>query len=345
MTDNIRINTRVLSGALTGVQRYVYELSSRIGNELEPVSPNNGLNGLLGHAWEQLVLPMHLRGKLLWSPSNTGPVLVEKQVLTLHDVNPLDNPQWVSKNFARLYRLLLPVLLGRVRKIITVSEFTKSRILYHFPNLETRIDVTPLAADQRFIAVNPSLVSAVKSKLNLPSGRYFLALGSLEPRKNLHRLLLAWERLLPHLPDDIWLVCVGGKGSERVFGDFVLQNIPRKVFFAGHVDDVYLPSIYSGAIASIYLSLYEGFGLPPLEAMSCGSPVIASNLASIPEVVGGAGLLVDPYNIDEIIEAILKISRDESLRSNLRQNGLERSQHFSWDKTALQTINILNSCI
>ena len=335
-------NSRVLSNNLTGVQRYILEVSARMGKDVELISPSKLKQGIGGHLWEQLILPYRVKNNLLWSPSNTGPMFLENQVLTLHDVNPLDNPQWVSKNFSKLYRFIIPKLVKNVRRIITDSEFSKCRIIHHFPASYSKIDVVPLATDSRFKPTLDNNIQELFSNLDIPVGRYFVALGSIEPRKNLSRLLAAWKKILPILPDDINLILVGALGKKSVFGDYDLGNLSERIFFTGHIDDVYLPSIYSGALGSVYISLYEGFGLPPLEAISCGTPLIFSDIPSIREVVGNAGIPVNPLKVDEIAEAIVLLAKNESIRYKLGIAGLSRAQSFSWDETTKRTLDILS---
>lgn len=345
MVHNIYCNTRVLNNNLTGVQRYILELTSRFGDKISIVKPKNNVNGVNGHLWEQAILPMKVRDNLLWSPSNTGPIFVKNQVLTLHDVNAFDNPEWVSPNFARLYRLIIPRLVKNVRRIITDSNFSKERISYHFPSVSEKIVVIPLAADSRFQNIPHELLSHELSAFKLPYRRYFIALGSIEPRKNLPRLLTAWRNALPYLPPDVGLILVGSQGKKIVFGDYSLGELPPRIHFTGHVDDKSLPSLYSGAIASVYVSLYEGFGLPPLESMSCGTPVIFSNVASLPEVMGSTGLAINPFNIDEIADALIQVSNNDTLRHRLSKEGLDRSKIFSWDRTANETWKVLSEML
>jgi glycosyltransferase involved in cell wall biosynthesis len=337
----ITCNTRNLTATLTGVQRYTSEILSRLNDKFDYASPEISLQGLRGHLWEQFVLPKKLGSNLLWSPSNTGPISVEKQVVSIHDLSPLDNPGWYSRKFSGWYQFLLPRLINRARAVLTISEFTRQRILYYCPEARDKVHVTLLAASSQFKPVEQGYIDNAVSNLRIPSPHYFIALGSLEPRKNLNTLLLAWRRIHAKLPADVWLVLAGGKGTSHVFGDHRFDGLPPRVYLTGHVPDVLLPSLYSGAIASIYLSCYEGFGLPPLESMSCGTPVLASNSASLPEVVGDTGVLVDPFDIEAIGDSIVALVEDSSFRQDLRLRGLARSKLFNWDNTAKQTWKVL----
>ena len=333
------VNTRCLHSKLTGVQRYTKELLERMANRVEQIEPRHLYHGIPGHAWEQLVLPFRVGSRVLWSPSNTGPLAVFKQIVTIHDVVPMDHPEWLNARFRAWYRFLLPKLAKRVAHIITISEFTKKRIIKTLGVSEDKITVIYNGVDKRFQPCPEEKTLEMRSVLKLPDRRYVLSLGSLEPRKNIHRLLCAWERILPELPNDIWLVLGGAKGSHLLFRD-VKYEIPPRVYLTGHVDDRYLPSLYSGAMLFVYPSLYEGFGLPVLEAMASGTSVITSNVTALPEVAGNACLLVNPKNVDEIAKAITKIVKDSTLREEMQSLGIKRAKNFSWDKCASQTYRV-----
>jgi glycosyltransferase involved in cell wall biosynthesis len=337
----IACNARVLSNQLTGVPRYILELLARFGDRAQLVRPLKPLAGIRGHAWEQFVLPTLIGKRLLWSPSITGPLAVERQVVTIHDVVPLDHPEWLNENFAAWYRFLTPKLTRRVRRILVVSEFTKRRLIHHCPEAESKIKVVLLAADKRFAPADELAIAAMSRQLALPSRSYLVALGSLEPRKNLARLLQAWSIVQSRIPNDVWLVIAGGKGKSIVFENVTFAPLPPRVHLTGFVADELLPALYSGAIASVYVSLYEGFGFPPLESMACGAPVLTSNVSSLPEVVGEAALTVNPVDIDAIADSMLRLVDDSALRTKLRLRGFERASQFSWDQTALTTLREL----
>lgn len=334
-------NTRNLDSALTGVQRYTKEILAKSTGAACVVKPRQPLQGFRGHAWEQFILPSKLHQSLLWSPSNTGPLSVERQVVSIMDMSPLDHPEWSSRKFSSWYHFLIPRLVKRVRRVLTISEFSRERILSHCPEAASKIHVTPLAANQRFQPVDEGAVATAIRQLVLPSSHYIVALGSLEPRKNLKTLLKVWAQIQSKLPEEVWLVLAGAKGKSLVFGNQSYENLPPRIHLTGHVPDDVLPALYSGALATVYLSYYEGFGLPPLEAMSCGTPVLVSNTTSLPEVVGDAGLMVDPFDTEAIGDGLIRLVEDSALRQKLRSLGLARSKQFSWDKTAQQTWQVL----
>ena len=339
------VNTKILASHTTGVQRYLLELLARMPG-IEQVAPAKALAGMRGHAWEQLRLPGLCRGKLLWSPSNTGPLALRNQVVTIHDVVPLDHPEWLNRRFAAWYRYLIPRLARRVRQVIAVSDFTRQRLIAHSGIGADKITVIHSGVDARFQPQSPQAIAAARASLQLPPGRYVLAVGSLEPRKNLGRLLQAWAQLLPQLPPDLWLVLAGAKGKSLVFADVPeLRQLPERVHLSGYVPDELLPTLYAGAEIFVYPSVYEGFGLPPLEAMACGTPVIIGNRASLPEVVGDSGMLVDPYKVDAIAQGLMQLLGSADLHAGLGRAGRERAAQFNWDKAAAQTLQVLQQAM
>jgi glycosyltransferase involved in cell wall biosynthesis len=290
------------------------------------------------------MLPYYSKGKLLFSPANTGPLSVAKQVVTIHDLSVIDRPEGFNPSFRAFYQFLLPRLARRVRAVITDSAFTRERLIEWAKIPPSRVHAIPLGVDRRFSQQQLDSIEKLRNTLEIPSPYYILSLGSIEPRKNLPRLFAAWERIQQALPDDVWLVVAGGKGKSSVFKDVGIQ-IPPRVHLTGRVSDEFLPTLYSGALAFVYPSLYEGFGLPPLEAMACGTPVLTSNVTSLPEVVGDAGLLVDPYNVEAMAHGIRRLVEDSALREELRKKGLERAKQFTWERTAELTWAVLEEAM
>ena len=337
----ILINTRCQTAPLSGVQRYAGELQRRIGSGLQSVAPPRPMQGVRGHLWEQLVLPRIARDAFLWSPGNSGPLTVRRQVLTIHDVASLEHPEWYSTPFAMWYRWMTLKLVHRVQRVITVSEFSKRRLVALSGVEESRVVVIPPGVNEDFHRRPSSEIEQVKRSLKIPSAHYVLSLGVREPRKNLRQLLVAWASCSPNLPDDVWLVVAGPGGSKRVFSDCGLGFVPSRVHFTGFVPDCDLPALYSGAVALVYVSLYEGFGLPALEAMACGTVPIISENAALPEVVGTAGLFVRPSDSEAIAACIKRIVREDGLRCKLQIAGVRHSVEFSWERTANLTWKIL----
>lgn len=325
---------------VTGVQRYTQELVQRLP-QLERVGETQGLEGIRGHTWEQFALPTQLNGRLLWSPGNTGPLAVKRQVVTIHDLSALDHPENLSRAFAGWYGFLLPRLARRVQRVITDAEYTRQRLLEDFRLHPDQVVAIPLGVDPRFRPTDAASTADVRQRLEIPTPHYLLSLSSLEPRKNLSRLLQAWAKVVAELPSDLWLVIAGGRGKSLVFKDVSFDPLPPRVHLTGRVADPDLPGLYSGALAFMFPSMYEGFGFPPLEAMACGVPSIAGNRTSLPEVIGDAGLLFDPVDVAALSHNILKLVSDQDLRNTLAQKGLERVRQFSWEKTTKQTWQVL----
>jgi glycosyltransferase involved in cell wall biosynthesis len=304
--------------------------------ELNSVKPARALQGIKGHLWEQLYLPTQLKRRLLWSPGNTGPVGVSRQVLTVHDVASLDHPEWFERKFALWYAAMLPRLTRKVRAIITVSHFSKERIVRLTGVEPERVHVVFNGVDQRFRPADAKTVNQVRIDMNL-TGPYILFVGSLEPRKNLALLLEAW-RLGGF--DGATLAVVGASG--HMFPKFRFDSLPEGVRLLGCVKDEILPVLYSGATAFVYPSIYEGFGLPPLEAMACGCPVALSDIPAHREVCGETAIYFDPFIPEDIsskLELLLRL--DGGTRASLVEQGLNRAARYTWESAASDTWRIL----
>ena len=305
--------------------------------ELGSVRPRRALQGIKGHIWEQFYLPTQLRNRLLWSPGNTGPLGVSQQVVTVHDTSVLDHPEWFERKFAFWYSALLPRLIRKVRAIITVSEFSKSRILRFTGVDPKRVHVIHNGVDQRFCPVDRKTVKDVTSGLGL-SDPYVLFVGSLEPRKNLKLLLEAWRR---DRFEGVTLAVVGTAG--HLFQQFQLDSMPPGVRFLGRVEDDLLPSLYSGAAAFVYGSVYEGFGLPPLEALACGCPVAVSDIPPHREVCGQAAVYFDPYSREDLSHKLQHVLRlNEAERTSVANQTIKRASLYRWETAAAKTWQILS---
>lgn len=337
----IAINARFYAHRTTGMQRYAQEISRRFTARIESVRPKSALSGPAGHLWEQFYLPTALHGRLLWSPNNTGPLAVTNQVCTIHDLAPLDKPEWFSSQFAAWYRWLLPPLARRVRHIVTISEFSKQRIMTLLGVRPEKITVVANGVDDRFQPASSREIAAMRSALDLGNDPYLLSLGSVEPRKNLGRLLEAWRSAQRSLPSNVSLVVAGARGNSRVFGEVAIDEMPERVHFTGYVADEHLPALYSGASAMLYPSLYEGFGLPPLEALACGTTVVTSQTTAIPEAVGDCAILIDPTDTDSIADGIIRAVTDRDTAADLACRGIEHAERYTWDRSADATLRVL----
>jgi glycosyltransferase involved in cell wall biosynthesis len=220
--------------------------------------------------------------------------------------------------------------------VIAVSESTKRDLVERYGLSPDRIDVVYNGVDASFQPVPADQVNAFRTREGLPE-RFILFVGTLEPRKNVVRLIEAYARLPEGRPA---LVLVGSKGwlYDDIFARVEALSLKEKVRFAGYVSADALPYWYNAAELLAYPSLYEGFGLPPLEAMACGTPVVTSTASSLPEVVGDAALLVDPTDVEALSVAIEKVLSDEDLRRQMQAAGLAQAQHFSWETAARGTL-------
>lgn len=255
-------------------------------------------------------------------------------VITIYDLSFFRHPEWHPIDRVKHFEKFCLKKLSQVEAIITISEFSRKEIL-HLSNVDpAKIYVTPLGIDQSF---HPG-----RDRLERFPKEYILFLGNLEPRKNLSRLITAYQSLPQPLRGRYPLVIAGAKGWGTKEFKKVLHSFQRdeRPIFTGYISQSVLPRLYRGASIFVYPSLYEGFGLPVLEAMASGVPVIASNSTSLPEVVGDAGVLVDPYDVNHLKEAMRELLEDEKKRQEMAEKGTARAKFFSWEKCARQTLSV-----
>ena len=333
------VNGRFLARPVTGVERYAHEVMLRLGPRLRIVRAPPWATGVSGHLWEQLVLPRRVRGdSLLWSPANSGPVAVKNQVVTIHDVSPIDHPEWFRTAFAGLFQTLVPRLVRRARRVITSSRFSRDRILEICSLDPDRVVVIYPGVDRgRFHPPLPREIQEVRLRYGLPEP-YLLAVGSRSLRKNLGVLVSAWKILRPRCPH-LGLVIVGSATHTARGADFGTPHPGIRLL--GRVPDSDLPALYGAAGAFVYPSLYEGFGLPVLEAMACGTAVLASNRGGVPEAVGDAGMLFDPESPEELARGIEELLEDPTRRRDGVARGLRRARELSWERTAQGVLETL----
>lgn len=267
------------------------------------------------------------------------PVLPCPLVLSVHDVSYKLFPRYFSPRVRLLLALLVGSSIHRARRVIAISENTRRDIIRFYGVDPERVIVTPLAASPDFRPQSAEEIMRVRSAYDLP-GDYILAVGNKQPRKNLRRLIRAFAALAPRYPD-LTLAIAGQSGwqGSQVEAEVVRCGLVRRVWFTGYVPDADLPALYGGATVFCYPSLYEGFGLPPLEAMGCGVATVTSNTSSLPEVVGDAALTVDPTSGRELAVALDTLLGDPLKRAEYAKRGLERAAQFSWDRTARLTLD------
>ncbi len=262
-------------------------------------------------------------------------------VLTVYDVIPLRFPEHSTARARLLFRLTTKLALHASEHVIAISEATKQDYVHFFGVPLDRITAIPLAASDRFSPRPPEEVEALQRKYGLPD-RFFLYLGSNKPHKNLGRLVEAWAKVKPK---DVAMVIAGAWISQFPEPKVAAEKLGVPVIWLGPVPEDDLLALYSAAEAFVFPSLYEGFGLPVLEAMACGAPVACSNISSLPEVAGDAALYLDPESVDSISEALRRLLSDAELRVTLRERGLERAGEFSWNRTAERTLEVYRSVL
>lgn len=368
----IGINARYLQRKVTGIERYLLELIKNMtrleptkkfvlffcGHEPVPdlqlpnnvdsyISKRNTRNRIWRIVWEQYLLAKELRQKniqLFHGPSFVVPLAKPcKYILTVHDLSYYLYPESLTVATRLYFKFFLPHSLKKADKIIADSQSTKKDLIRLFKTPEDKINVIYLGIDKEIYALkNKSLLAQVRHKYNLPE-KFILFIGMLSPRKNLPRMLNAFNILkkkgYPHK-----FVVVGAKGwlYESIFANVKKQNLQDEVIFTGYVPDAELPAFYKLADLFLFTTLYEGFGLPILEAMASGCPVVTSTTSSMPEVAGDAALLVDPKNVGEIAKAMENILTNKKLKQELIRAGSRQIKKFSWKKTAEETLYLYN---
>ncbi len=330
---------------MTGVNRFAFEICKalyRLGANILVVAPHRILPSyqtdfplkkwgiLSGPAWEMTELPVFLRlnhNPLLLSFSGLGPLFYRRQIITIHDLAYLENPAWYSKTYYRFYKFCTPVIAGNAMKVLTVSNFSGSEINRRLGIEAGKIEVVSNAVD--FTAVRPVKPQAAVGK------KFILSVGSLDPRKNLPVIIDAFRQ--SGLSGDYELVLVG-KG-DKIFRMVSEQKVDANL--AGYVTDEELVWLYSNASLFVYPSLFEGFGIPPLEAMTLNCPVILSDIPVFRELYDGAALFVDPHDPEGIAEAMNRVVSDDGLRLKLVRDGALRASEFSWEKSAGVVLDII----
>jgi glycosyltransferase involved in cell wall biosynthesis len=291
--------------------------------------------------WEQALQPWAVRRAkldLLHSPAFVGPVVGAcPLVVTVHDLSFLFFPQSFRALNRSYLRLFTRLSVRRAQRVLAVSESTKRDLVQYYGLSPAKVDVVHNGVDRAFRPLPADVVAAFRRQAGLPD-RFLLFVGTLEPRKNVVRLIEAYARLPKERPP---LVLVGGKGwlYDQIFARVEALNLSNQVHFVGYVLAEDLPLWYNAADLFVYPSLYEGFGLPPLEAMACGTAVITSTASSLPEVVGTAGQMVDPTDTQALATAMEQVLTARDVREQMQAAGLAQAQGFTWEQTAQRTVD------
>ena len=364
--SHVAINAHLLSGRAgyrsAGVHQYIYQLlrylraddrlryTVLLGEGILP--PDSDLASLSSRwptgragvrvAWEQLVQPWVLRrieADLVHGPVFVGPLFAHCPiVVTIHDLSFIRFPT-LFRAANRLYLSVLTRLSARrAQRLIAVSIQTADEITRLLGVPPERIDVVYHGVDPVFRPLPADEIAAFRQRRGLPE-RYVLFVGTLEPRKNLVRLVEAFARIREN---QVKLVLAGGRGwlYDELFDTVETLGLQEDVIFPGYVTTEELPLWYNAATIFCYPSVYEGFGFPVLEAQACGTPVLTSNISSLPEAAGDGALLVDPYDVDALAAGLHRLLHDESLRHQLQEDGLAHAGRFSWPDTARETARV-----
>ncbi|MBO4598400.1 MAG: glycosyltransferase family 4 protein [Bacteroidaceae bacterium] len=352
---NIYINGRFLLQKCTGVERFAYNMCKSFvsnGHNINIIIPKNGkihndydvsqfnikrFGVCSSHIWEQLVLPFFFIGKkdyVLLSFTGLGSILVPNKVMTIHDLSFLENRNWFSAAYYHYYKQMTPLAVKTSRHIITVSNFSKDEILRFYRFLK------PEQITVVYNATDSNLFKPTKSEADANSN-YVLAVSSIDPRKNFAQLIKAFGNI-----SNCTLKIVGA--HNRVFNssakDSNIQQNKDNIEYLGRVTDKELVELYSGAKAFIFPSLYEGFGLPPIEAMMCGCPVLVSDIPVLREICKDAAIYFNPKDAISISSAIDSILlKEENERNEIIQKGFENAKRFSWTKSVETLINTLSN--
>ncbi len=347
----LMVNARFSTRPLTGVDRVAAETIRALARippaqmlgatpNREPLTPIDGLGmisgRLTGHLWEQIELPTQVGARWLYSPCNTGPVLVSRQIVVIHDAQFISIGQTYSPLFRTWYRTLLPALARRARIVVTVSDFSRRELEGYGVVPRGKAKVIHNGADH--ILRTPT-DDAVLGRHGLHPNGYILAIAHLGVHKNVPMLLRAAAK---RGPGALPLVVVGGIGDAKVFADGSSVDV-EGVRMIGRVTDAELRSLYANATALAVPSRTEGFGLPPLEAMLCGCPVIASTGGALPEVCGSAAIQLSPDDEEGWTDAMRRIAGDAALRSTLSEAGLRHAANFTWERAATQLMQIVQA--
>ena len=305
---------------------------------------------LIRFLWFRSRIPRHrLLGKVDVLHSTTfccPPVHMGKLVVTIYDVSVLHYPE-LHTEMNRVHCLKGTWETAvHADRIIAISQHTKKDLVEYFNVQEDRIAVIPLAARDEFHPRPRTEAQAFVARrwgLNQP---YLLSVGTIEPRKNLRRLINVYCGLPEEIRNDYQLIIAGGEGwlSTDIYQSIVEMGAESSIRFLGYVPASDLPWLYGGATCFVYPSLYEGFGLPALEAMACGIPLITSNTSSLPEVAGEAALFIDPLSEEELRSAIIKVVSDPTLRQKMSEQGLDQAKQFSWEQVARDTLQVYETC-
>lgn len=367
MKPKIIIDALALLGPLTGIGRYTYENAKKlewldtyqinyfygyISDKLITPSTAKKTKSLkswiVKNRWIKWLVRSMLfkmagwfgpRFDLYWQPNfiPNKSIKANKVIATIHDFSWEIYPEFQPQERVKYFQKYFYSSIQQCDHIITGSEFTKNEII-------ERTGVDPKKISVIYHGINYD-VFYPRLDAPKPLQKYILAVGSIEPRKNLKNLIQAYKALDVTIRDQYHLILVGAQGWSNDDILYEIDRLNRWVHYSGFVCDEELAGLYSNASLFVYPSLYEGFGIPPLEAMACGCPVIVSDASTLPEVCGDAALYIDPISIQDIKESIMRVLNDGNLQSDLRVKGLEHAKRFSWNKSAIKHVEVFKKVL
>lgn len=355
---NVYINGRFYEQRVTGVQRYARELVNAL-DSLVGAHSKYAFTVLVtrntvpcptfqyiacrssghwsGQLWEQFELPIYVKDALLVNLCNLGPLVKRRQLVTIHDASTAALPANYSRRFRWWYNVALPVLCRQAKRIITDSDFSKMDIHRHFRAKLSSLRVVPLGVDH--IGLLPANADIMVAN-GLEKAKYVLAVSSTSSHKNIAGLIQAMQRI----PEPRPMLVIAGSSNEKVFAS-VHGAIGEGVKQLGYVSDAQLRALYEGALCFVYPSFYEGFGLPPGEAMACGCPTVVSDIPALRELCGDAALYCNPADVNDIADKIGRVVKDGGLRQALSARGRSRASPFTWRRCAEGFLRVIDEAM
>lgn len=336
----IIFDSRVLTHKnYTGVENYAKNILENIKDKCNlMVAKPKSSNKYISHLWTHFRLPF-FNGDIIFCPANIAPLFVQKNkklILTIHDVAFQTHPDSFSRFFSLYYKLIIPININRADKIITVSNYSKESIEKYYPQAKGKIEVIYLGIDKKF-----------KRNDVINKKDQILYVGSMNTRKNLVGVLKAFEMI----NDKRYKLLIVGNFSSNFFVDDKTQDLINKakkndnIEFKSNISDIELVEIYNESVLFLFPSFYEGFGLPVLESMACGTPVVCSDKSSLPEVGGADVVYCNPYSVEDIKDKIELVLDDKILQNEMIEKGLDRMKKFSWNKSANAHITVFEEAI
>ncbi len=342
------INGRFASQKLSGVQRFAIEMTAALmrayGDRVHVLLPPDAtfeipgacvVGQRTGQVWEQLELPRYVGNGILINLGNTGPLLARRQVVVIHDAGVFSTPEVYSRKFRLWYKALQYLLVRRAASIVTVSEFSRRELVAHLPVSATEVAVIPEGADHM---LRITADAEVLREYGLQRGQFVFAVGTLAAHKNLSSL----GQLADRLVEKGMVLAISGSIGATAFRNSGLANLPGSALYLGRMSDEALKALYGNASCYILPSHYEGFGLPAVEAMSCGCAVVAADIPALRETCGDAAVYCDPLSPKDIADTVLDLIGTPNRLSGLRARALERGNELTWDRSAQALSNIID---